>query len=193
MKLNLIKRIFSKIPTLHTDRLMLREMRRSDARDMYEYSANPKTSAYLLWSVHEDEEYTEEFIDYVISKYRSGEYTDWALVFKENGKMIGTAGFTKIDEENRVAEIGYVLNPDYWGMGLATEAASAVVKFAFETMNMHRVEARFMFGNDASLAVMRKLGMKFEGYQRDLLFVKGKYRTIGTSSILKSEYYAERD
>jgi RimJ/RimL family protein N-acetyltransferase len=56
-------------------------------------------------------------------------------------------------------------------------------------MNMHRVEAKFMFGNDASLAVMRKLGMKFEGYQRDLLFVKGKYRTIGTSSILKGEYY----
>jgi RimJ/RimL family protein N-acetyltransferase len=40
---------------------------------------------------------------------------------------------------------------------------------------------------------MRKLGMKFEGYQRDLMFVKGKYRTIGTSSILKSEYYLEQE
>jgi ribosomal-protein-alanine N-acetyltransferase len=78
-------------------------------------------------------------------------------------------------------------------MGLATEAASAVLKFAFEVLNMHRVEAKFMFGNDASLAVMRKLGMKFEGYQRDLMFVKGKYRTIGTSSILKSEYYLEQE
>ena len=193
MKLNLIKRIFSKIPTLHTERLMLREMRRSDARDMYKYSANPETSAYLLWDVHKTPEFTREFIDYVISKYKSGEYTDWALVYKDDGKMIGTAGFTRIDEENRVAEIGYVLNPDYWGMGLATEAASAVLKFAFEVLNMHRVEAKFMFGNDASLAVMRKLGMKFEGYQRDLMFVKGKYRTIGTSSILKSEYYLEQE
>ena len=94
-----------------------------------------------------------------------------------------------VDEENRVAEIGYVLNPDFWGMGLATEAAAEVIKFGFETMNMHRIEAKFMFGNDASLAVMRKLGMKFEGYQRDLLFVKGRYSTICTASILKSEYY----
>ena len=189
MKLNLIKKIFTKIPTLHTDRLILREMRRSDAKDMYEYSCNPKTSEFLLWDVHSSLDFTKEFIDYIISKYRYGEYNDWALVHKETGKMIGTAGFTKIDEENRVAEIGYVLNPDFWGKGLATEAAAEVIKFGFETMNMHRIEAKFMFGNDASLAVMRKLGMKFEGYQRDLLFVKGRYRTIGTASILKSEYY----
>lgn len=191
--MNLIKRIFSRIPTIQTERLTLREMKRSDAKDMYEYSSNPKTCAYLLWDVHKSEEFTKDFIDYVISKYKSAEYTDWALVYRDTGKMIGTAGFTKVDEENRVAEIGYVLNPTYWGRGIATEAAAAVIKFAFETLNMHRVEAKFMFGNDASLAVMKKLGMKFEGYQRDLLYVKGKYRTIGTASILKSEYLKEQE
>ena len=193
MKLNFIRKIFTKIPTLFTDRLILREMRRSDAKDMYEYSCNPKTSEFLLWDVHSSPEFTKEFIHYVISKYKFGEYNDWALVYKNTGKMIGTAGFTRIDEENRVAEIGYVLNPDFWGMGLATEAAAEVIRFGFENMNMHRIEAKFMFGNDASLAVMRKLGMKFEGYQRDLLFVKGRYRTIGTASILKSEYYQEQE
>lgn len=191
--MNLIKRIFSRIPTIHTDRLTLREMRRSDAKDMFEYSKNPDTSKYLLWDVHKSLDFTKEFIEYVISKYKSGEYTDWAVIYKENSKMIGTVGFTKIDEENRVAEIGYVLNPEYWGMGIATEMASVAIRFAFETLNMHRVEAKFMFGNDASLAVMKKLGMKFEGYQRDLLFVKGKYRTIGTASILKNEYYREQE
>jgi ribosomal-protein-alanine N-acetyltransferase len=103
--------------------------------------------------------------------------------------MIGTCGFTKIDDENKVAEIGYVLNPDYWNLGLATEAAEIVIEFAFETMKMHRVEAKFMFGNDASLSVMKKLGMKFEGYHRDSMLVKGKYRTIGYASILSDEYY----
>ena len=191
--MNFIKRIFSRIPTIHTDRLTLREMRRSDAKDMFEYSKNPDTSKYLLWDVHKSLDFTKEFIEYVISKYKSGEYTDWAVIYKENSKMIGTVGFTKIDEENRVAEIGYVLNPEYWGMGIATEVASVAIRFAFETLNMHRVEAKFMFGNDASLAVMKKLGMKFEGYQRDLLFVKGKYRTIGTASILKNEYYREQE
>ena len=128
------------------------------------------------------------FISQQLPDIKSGEYNDWALVYKFNNKMIGTCGFTKIDQENNVAEIGYVINPEYWNLGLATEAAEAVIKFAFDTMKMNRVEAKFMYGNDASLAVMRKLGMKFEGYHRDMLFVKGKYRTIGYAAILRSEY-----
>ena len=102
--------------------------------------------------------------------------------------MIGTCGFTRIDEENSVVEIGYVINPEFWGMGLATEAAQKILDFAFNVLQANRVEAKFMFGNDASLAVMKKIGMKFEGYQRDALFVKGKFRTIGIASILKREY-----
>ena len=188
MRLNFISRIFSKIPVLETERLVLRELKKSDVSDVYEYSANPKTSEYLLWEVHRSPEYTKEFVDYVISKYKSGEYNDWALIYKPDNKMIGTCGFTKIDQENNVAEIGYVINPDYWNMGIATEAAEAVIEFAFNTMAMNRVEAKFMYGNDASLSVMKKLGMKFEGYHRDMLLVKGKYRTIGYAAILRSEY-----
>lgn len=188
MRLNFISRIFSKIPSLETERLLLREMKKSDFNDVYEYSSNPQTSEYLLWEVHRSPEYTKEFVDYVISKYKSGEYNDWALVYKPDNKMIGTCGFTKIDQENNVAEIGYVINPNYWNMGIATEAAEAVIDFAFNTMGMNRVEAKFMYGNDASLSVMKKLGMKFEGYHRDMLLVKGKYRTIGYAAILRSEY-----
>ncbi len=188
MRLNFISRIFSKIPYLETERLVLREMKKSDFNDVYEYSSNPQTSEYLLWEVHRSPEYTKEFVDYVISKYKSGEYNDWALVYKPDDKMIGTCGFTKIDQENNVAEIGYVINPNYWNMGIATEAAEAVIDFAFNKMGMNRVEAKFMYGNDASLSVMKKLGMKFEGYHRDMLLVKGKYRTIGYAAILRSEY-----
>ena len=191
MKLNFLSKMFSKIPMIETDRLILRELKRGDAKDMYQYSSNPRTSEFLLWDVHKSFEYTKEFIDYVISKYKSGEYNDWALVYKFDNKMIGTCGFTKIDQENSVAEIGYVINPEYWNLGLATEAAEAVIKFAFETMRMNRVEAKFMYGNDASLAVMKKVGMRFEGYHRDMLFVKGKYRTVGYASILKSEYFSK--
>lgn len=192
MRLNFLTRLFTKIPTLETDRLILRELKKSDVKDMYEYSVNPKTSEFLLWDVHKSQEYTKEFIEYVIGKYKSGEYNDWALVYKFNNKMIGTCGFTKIDDENKVAEIGYVINPDYWNLGLATEAAEIVMDFAFDTMKLHRVEAKFMFGNDASLSVMKKLGMKFEGYHRDALFVKGKYRTVGYASILRDEYYQRK-
>ena len=188
LKQNFLARIFSQIPTLESSRLIFRAIKRTDLYDIYEYSSNPKTSQYLLWEPHMTMEYTREFIEIVISKYKSGEYNDWALVNKEDGKMIGTCGFTRIDEENSVAEIGYVISPSYWGRGFATEAASKIIEFAFEKLNVNRIEAKFMFGNDASLAVMKNVGMKFEGYQREAMFVKGKFKTIGISSILKREY-----
>ncbi len=188
MKFNFVSALFSNMPKLESSRLFFRAIKRSDLDDIYEYSSNPKTSQYLLWSPHQSISTTKEFIEIVLSKYKSGDYNDWAIVYKKTGKMIGTCGFTRIDQDNRLVEIGYVLNPDFWGKGLATEAVERVLEFAFEVMNVNRVEAKFMFGNEASLKVMKKVGMTFEGYQRDAIFAKGKFRTIGTASILKREY-----
>ena len=187
-KLNFLTKIFSKIPEMESTRLIFRAIKKTDLQDIFEYSSNPKTSEFLLWSPHENLEYTKKFIDIVLSKYKSGDYNDWAIILKENNKMIGTCGFTRIDEYNSVAEIGYVINPKFWGHGYATEASKTVLKFAFEVLRVNRVEAKFIFGNEASLKVMNKIGMKFEGYQREAMYVKGRYRTIGTSSILKREY-----
>ena len=188
MKLNFIAKLFSKMPELETERLKLRAIKKSDVEDINEYASNPKTSEYLLWEKHKSIEYTKRFVDIVLAKYRLSEYHDWAIVLKENQKMIGTCGLTRIDEENSIAEIGYVLNPSYWGNGYATEAAKKMVDFAFNVLGVNRVEARFLFGNEASLNVMKKIGMKFEGYLREYQLVKGSYRTVGVSSILKREY-----
>lgn len=183
-----IGKLFSKAPELETERLKFRALKRTDDADIFEYSSNPKTSQYLLWTPHESIAFTRRFIEIILTKYKLGEYNDWAIVLKKSNKMIGTCGFTRIDQDNGVVEIGYVINPEYWGQGYATEAARRVMEFAFEELKVNRVEARFMFGNDASLKVMTKIGMKFEGYLREALLVKGKYKTIGIASILRREY-----
>ena len=102
--------------------------------------------------------------------------------------MIGTAGMTRIDAENRVGEVGYVLSREFWHRGLATEALAVILSFAFHELSLHRVEARFFAGNTASLRVMEKNGMTFEGYWRDALLVKGAYRTVGVCAMLEEEY-----
>ena len=103
--------------------------------------------------------------------------------------MIGTTGFTKIDSSHNCAEIGYVLNPSYHRKGYGKEAVSCIVDFGFDKLSLHRISARFMQGNEASLALMKSVGMTFEGYARESMLVKGKYRTIGTCAILRSDYY----
>lgn len=188
MKKDLIYRLFSHIPTLETDRLTLRGMRVADAADMYAYARRPSVTEYLTWDPHESIEVTREYLTYIGQRYRTGDFYDWSVVHREDGHMIGTCGFTSFNCPADSAEIGYVLNPAYQGQGLATEAVRCVLTFGFEELGLHRIEARFMEGNQASLRLMERVGMTFEGYARESMRVKGKFRTIGTCAILRHEY-----
>ena len=188
MKKETIFKIFSNMPTLYTERLSLRVMHPIDAEDMYDYAKRPEVTKYLLWREHEDIYFTRDYLNYINRRYALGDFYDWAIIERESRRMIGTCGFTKIDVPNNSAEIGYVLNPDFHRRGFGSEAVKRVMKFGFEELGLNRIEARFMQGNEASLALMKSVGMTFEGYMRDLIFVKGSYRTVGISSILRSEY-----
>lgn len=183
-----VYRIFSRIPTLETDRLLLRRMKTSDAKDMFEYSKMPEVTRYLLWQPHTEISQTIEYLEYLQTRYRVGDFYDWGVVLKETGKFIGTCGFTTLDFTNNSAEVGYVLNRDYWGHGFAPEALMRVLRFGFMELNIHRIEARYMTPNTPSRRVMEKCGMSFEGVRRSSLYVKGSYRDIGTCSILSEEY-----
>lgn len=185
--------VFSALPTLRTPRLDLRRMRERDASDMYEYARREDVTEFLLWSAHKSENYTREYLKYVENRYAVGDFYDWAIVEARSGKMIGTCGFARIDAQNEVGELGYVINPDFSGRGYATEAALEVIRFGFDRLGLHRIEARFMQGNEASLRVMEKIGMSFEGFERESVFVKGKHHTVGKCAILRDEYMSSEN
>ncbi len=182
---------FSNIPTLTTERLVLRKLKASDAYDMFEYAKLPEVTKYLTWKPHKDAHYTKQYLEYLGTRYAVGDFYDWAITLADGGKMIGTVGFTRFDLQNNSAEIGYVLNPEYTGMGIATEAARKIVDFGFRFLKLHRIEARHMKGNDASHRVMEKIGMTEEGTLRESYYVGGSYRTVTVCSILESEYSTE--
>ncbi len=188
MNKNKLTKIFSKIPVIETSRLKLRSLNQSDSRDMYCYACREDVTRYLLWEPHNSIEYTARYLNQLQIQYSAGEFYDWAIELKSQSMMIGTCGFTSFDLENNRAEIGYVINPDYWGIGIAPEAVSAVLEFGFYTLSLNRIEAKYMVDNDRSRRVMEKCGMKFEGVLRSLLYVKGSYRDIGVCSILYRDY-----
>lgn len=188
MKREKIYKIFSDMPTLNTERLILRPMCVGDAADMFDYAHRDDVTTYLLWSPHQSISYTREYLKYIETRYDAGDFYDWAVIERASGKMIGTCGFTRIDMSNNAGEIGYVLNPEFHGKGYGTEAASEALRFGFDVIGLHRIEAKFMEGNNVSLRVMDKLGMTFEGFRKESMLVKGKYRTIGISAILFDDY-----
>ena len=188
MTAELLGKIFSDIPTLESERLLLREMRVGDCFDMYEYAKNREVTKFLTWAPHYDVEYTKAYLQNLKNHYKMGMFYDWALILKEENKMIGTCGFTRFNPTSGSAEIGYVINPAYRGKGIAAEAAKKVLEFGFFKLGLNRIEARYMVGNDASRRVMEKLGMSFEGVARQAICVNGCYKDVGTCAILRAEF-----
>lgn len=190
-----IKAVFRNIPSLQTKRLLLRKIVPRDCEDMYEYSCQELVTRYLLWYPHPSPEFTESYIERLQDDYREGSFFDWGVVlpdFKGREKMIGTCGFTELDPANNRGEIGYVLNPRFWGQGYAVEAAKRVIRFGFEQLSLNRIDARYMIENEHSAYVMESCSMKFEGIRRQAMYVKGRYRDIGEYSILKSDYLRDK-
>lgn len=186
--MNFLSEILMRYPRLETERLILRRMTQRDSRDMFEYASLPEVTEYLLWSPHENLPDTKRYLKQVEASYKKGEFHDFGIELKKERKFIGTCGFSNLDMPNSRAEIGYVLNPAYWGRGIAAEAAMEVIRFGFEEMGLNRIEARYMVGNEKSRRVMEKCGMTFEGVQRGLIFARDAFCDIGVCSILSREY-----
>ena len=183
-----ITKIFKNPPIIKCRRIYLRRILKRDSADMYEYSCRDDVTKYLLWTPHASENYTYKYVSYLQLRYRAGDFYDWAVIWRGNEKMIGTCGFTRFNFEANSAELGYVLNPLYWGYGIAPEAVGSVMRFGFEQLKLNRIEARYMIGNDRSRRVMEKVGMIYEGTEREAMHVKGEYISIGICSILRKEY-----
>ena len=181
-------KLFEKIPVLTTPRLTLRKITPSDLADVYEYSSDPQVSRFLLWKPHEDKTYTKHYLNYLHSQYKKGRFYDWGIELKENGRMIGTCGFSAFDVPNNSAEIGYVLNQSYWGQSIAKEAAMKVIEFGFLTLDLQRISAKYIIENVNSLRVMKKCNMTFEGIHKRAVKCKGLYRDVGVCAITRDEF-----
>ncbi len=191
MKCETVYKLFSAIPELHTERLLLRPMRVGDCFDMNEYARRADVTRYLTWNPHPSVDYTKEYLQYISGHYKLGDFYDWAVVLVSENKMIGTCGFTRFSFPNDSAEVGYVINPVYRGRGIATEALRRVMRFGFDTIGLHRIEAKYIVGNDSSRRVMEKVGMKFEGIARESMKIKECYRDIGICAVLASDFHRE--
>ncbi|MEG4146751.1 GNAT family protein [Microcoleus sp. Pol12B5] len=181
--------ILAHLPTIETERLLLRKITLNDATDMFEYACNPEVSEYTMWSTHTSIEDTKYFLKSITKMYKKRELVDWGIVHKAEKKFIGTCGFVEWSMTHSRAEIGYALSRRYWGEGYMSEAVNAVIEFGFREMFLNRIVARCEVNNIASARVMEKVGMQLEGILRQQLFVKGRYWDLKLYSILREEFF----
>ena len=179
--------IFSHLPTLETDRLILRPMRMRDAQDLFAYAQDPEVSRHVLWETHTCLADSRQFLRGAIRQYRKGQPSSFAITLKDSGRMIGTVGFMWINLDYHSAEVGYSLSRAYWNQGIMTEALRAVIAFGFDTLRLNRIEAQHETDNPASGRVMAHVGMQYEGTLRQRLKNKGRFVDVALYAILRSD------
>jgi len=144
-----------------TDRLTLRAMTEDDAEAFYRLNSN----AEVMRFTHEPLMPSVEAARNAIASYpdfdRYG-YGRWGCFLKAGGPMIGFCGLKYLPEFDAV-DIGYRLLPEFWGRGLATEAARATIAFGFDTLKLKQIIALTIAENAGSIRVLEKIGMRLEG------------------------------
>jgi ribosomal-protein-alanine N-acetyltransferase len=149
---------------IETPRLVLRPPTERDLEDLWQHASQPELSKYLSWSAHRDREETRAWLAAVLEGRAQGAEMVW--VIEHAGRVSGCIGLGPIQRQFRAcrvdrAELGYWLAIPLWGQGLTTEAATAVTRWGFETLGLHKITIGCFEDNTASKRVIDKLGYRF--------------------------------
>ena len=135
-----------------------------------------------------DEAEVKSIIEWADGIYSRQTGIRWAITHKSDNIMIGSCGFHLYNKDNRWAEIGYELHPNYWRQGIMSEAVSEILRFCFDDLNLHRVEANVTVGNEASAGLLRHLGFTLEGTWRDKVHWHDQFHSLWQFGLLEDEY-----
>jgi len=167
---------------LETDRLILRAWEITDLDDFFEYASVEGVGEKAGWEHHKSKDKSLEILKMFIEEKKV-----FAIVLKENQKVIGSIGIEELSEEldkdldNLLGrELGYVLNKDYWNKGIMKEAVSKVVDYCFNTLKLNFLMASYFNHNIASKKVLENLNFQF---YKDII-IETRYNNIKEKSTL---------
>ncbi len=179
---------FDPFPELSTHRLVLRRMVANDAERLYQLRSDPRVMQYidrpLMTSLDDAYPFLAKNDEYIENQ----EGINWAICLKDENLLIGNICLWHFSKENYRAELGYSLMPQYWHRGIMSEAMQAVLRYGFETMKAHSIEADTNPINIDSCKTLELNGFKREGYFKEKYYWQGEFRDSAVYSLLRSEW-----
>ncbi len=159
---------------------------------MFEGWANdPRVTQYLTWNPHTCVAETTALLEEWCGRYQQLNVYKWAIEYQ--GRLIGCIDVVRMHEQNEYADLGYCLSYDYWGRGIMTEAARAVVDYLFGRVGFHRLTIYHVVENIGSGVVAKKCGFSREGVQREVHKTDhGTYQDLAFWSLLRREWDERR-
>jgi ribosomal-protein-alanine N-acetyltransferase len=178
---------FTPFPNLETERLYLRRVAKEDVNEIFALRSNKETMQYIPRPLAKTEEDAMAHIAMIDEKIENNEGINWAITLKNDPKLIGIIGHSRIKPEHYRAEIGYMLLPEHHGKGIIVEAIKATVKFGFEIMKLHSIEAIIDPENLASEKVLQKSGFVKEAHFKENEYYEGRFLDCVIYSILNKD------
>ena len=176
----------TKVPVLKGKWVTLRPLQPSDKRDRLKYSRNAEFVRMCGGNARQVRPLTEKEVDEWYDRLVAALLT-WAI--EVGGRFVGMSRLSSPDEHNRRARYAIgIYAPSCWGQGFGTEATRLVLRYAFDTLKLHRVDLRVLSYNHRAIACYENCGFVREGAEREEALLAGEYHTDVMMSILEHEY-----
>ena len=175
-------------PTLHTARLLLRPFTEGDKDAIYALMSNASVLRYWDAPPWRERARADRFLARCKEMEQEGSGVRLAIERTVDGVFVGWCAFMQWNPDFRSALIGYCLAEKAWGQGYATEAAGAMVQWAFDTLDLNRIQSEADTRNRASERVLEKLGFVREGTLRENCIVNGEVSDSSVYGLLRREW-----
>jgi len=178
---------FNPFPVITTDRLILRQLNKEDAKDLLVLRSNLEVGTYIPRIPYQSTEESITFITKAETWISNNESIVWGIVLKTENKVIGTICIWNIKNRDYRAEVGYELLPDYWRKGIMQEVLASVLDYGFKTMKLHSIAAVISPENTASIKLAEKNRFVKEAHFREDYYDKGIFRDTAIYSLITPE------
>ena len=176
------------LPTIDTNRLRLRWISATDTDAFFAVYSNPEVMRYWSTPPLADRAAAARLIAEIHESWQRRAILKWGIASLTDDRLIGSITLFNLDFTHRRSEIGYALGREHWGQGYMNEALTAVLKYAFEVLDLHRIEADVDPRNSASIQTLEKLGFQREGYLRERWQVNGEIQDAFFYGLLRQEW-----
>ena len=158
---------FRPFPNLNSDRLVLRKLVSDDKNEIYSFRSDEQVNAFIQRPNHTNIKSSAEFIDKINKGIDDGKWVYWAITLKNIPELIGTICLWNFSDDYKIVEIGYELLPLHQNQGLMSEAVKSVINYAFEILNIKRIEAYSHRENISSRKLLERNKFKLDPTKKD--------------------------
>jgi ribosomal-protein-serine acetyltransferase len=169
--------------------IVLKEIELSDAEDIFKIIDSDRENLRIWLSFVDSTKEIEDTKDFIRSiLFLPGDIRDFVAVIIYNGQKIGLIGFKLTDFVNKKTEIGYWISKEFENKGIVTKSVVKMIDYAFNNLELNRIQIKCGIGNEKSSKIPKKLNFKFEGIERSAELLNGKFIDAEVYSILKDEW-----